>query len=260
MTVYQPRWLNLAGVVNMRDLAGLPSRSGQAIREGSVLRSDNLQDLTDSSVDTLLADYGVTDVIDLRTNRERAGSGPSPLARHTTLHALSLYVEDDPTAELPPWHEAMTSVDHSIAEDHIHQLAEHYVFYLRTRPDNLMQALRVISQAQGAVVVHCAAGKDRTGTMSAVLLGALDVPRQIIVSDYAASNERVLAILERLGEAATAGSSGHSLAVAAQTTPPEIMERMLDDVDLNFGNVSGWLSAVGWTTTDQKRLEARLLD
>src|SRR5699024_8239490 len=60
------RWIELDGVVNMRDLGGLPTRSGGHTLDGRLVRSDNLQDLTPHDVRRLVSEVGVTDIIDLR--------------------------------------------------------------------------------------------------------------------------------------------------------------------------------------------------
>ena len=81
-----------------------------------------------------------------------------------------------------------------------------------------------------------------------------------MIADYAASNQRVPAILQRLGEAATIGSPEHAELVAAQSTPPEIMEILLDRVDQELGGVESWLDRNGWDADDQSALESRLLE
>lgn len=256
---YTPSWVDLPGVVNMRDLGGIRTRQGEQLRPRTLLRSDNLVDLTAESVRVLREEYGLSDVIDLRTNRERLHSGPAPVDELVSVHALSLYPDDDPQAELPPWHGVMALADQLDADARAARLAEHYLGYLRGRPDNIRAALDVIAAAPGAVIICCAAGKDRTGTVSAVALGALDVPDRTIIADYAASNDRVEEILIRLGQAAAAGSSEHQLRAAAQSTPPEIMRLMLQAVEEQFGTMQGWLESTGWSAREQDALSARLL-
>ncbi|MEO7448112.1 MAG: tyrosine-protein phosphatase, partial [Humibacillus sp.] len=110
-STHSPRWIELDGVVNMRDLGGLVTVSGEVTRAHRLLRSDNLQDLPPESVRALLETYGVTDVIDLRTHVELAKVGDGPLrsvggVRH---HHHSLYREDSTESGIPaaeralPW-------------------------------------------------------------------------------------------------------------------------------------------------------------
>ena len=75
------RWIDLEGVVNMRDVGGLPTRGGGRTAYGRLIRSDNLQDLTDASVTRLIGELGVTDIVDLRSETEMHLTGPGRCAR-----------------------------------------------------------------------------------------------------------------------------------------------------------------------------------
>jgi protein-tyrosine phosphatase len=79
------RWIELDGLVNMRDLGGLPTRDGGRTASGRLIRSDNLQDLTDADVTHLVHAVGVSDIIDLRTEVEVHLEGPGPLRRVESL-------------------------------------------------------------------------------------------------------------------------------------------------------------------------------
>ena len=76
--------------------------------------------------------------------------------------------------------------------------ADHYLGYLSARPDSVSAALRVVADAEGAAVVHCAAGKDRTGTVVAMALDVAGVPHEEIVADYVLTAERIEQIIGRL--------------------------------------------------------------
>ena len=92
------RWIELDGIVNMRDLGGLPTREGGRTASGRLIRSDNLQDLTEADVQHLVEELGVTDVVDLRTETELHLEGPGPLRRVQVLthHHHSLIEERTP--------------------------------------------------------------------------------------------------------------------------------------------------------------------
>lgn len=254
-----PAWVEVPGVVNMRDLAGVATTDGRRVRPNALLRSDNLNDLTPSGVRQLVDDYQLTDVLDLRTNVERVRLGQGPLTAEPTvsIHPLSLYPEDDPEDETPPWVEDMSAINHAVLRDHVLGLARHYLQYLMLRGDNIVAGLRIIAASRGANVLHCAAGKDRTGTLAAVVLAAVRVPRETIVADYAASNQRLAQILGRLGEAYLTGVDEEQL--SAQSTPPQVMRLVLDHLEADFGGAHGYLTGLGWTTEDQRALEHRLL-
>lgn len=252
-------WIELDGLVNARDLGGRTTSDGRQVLPGRVLRTDNLDDLTTESIRQLVEGYRLSDIVDLRTNRERKRSGHGRLNGFARVHPFTLYPDDDPDASLPPWYTDLSVLDSSVPQSHAEGMAAHYFGYLQHRPDNLLAAMRTVAAAEGAAIVHCAAGKDRTGTTCALILGAVGVERDQIVADYAASDERIPAILARLGEAATVGSPEHDAAVASQATPPEVMELLLDQIDQHFGNIGNYLDRQGWTSDDQTRLETKLL-
>src|SRR5690606_36957312 len=66
-----------------------------------------------------------------------------------------------------------------------------YRGYLRDRPDSVLAAMRVLAHGEGAAIVHCAAGKDRTGVLTALVLEAAGVTREAIIADYVATGERM---------------------------------------------------------------------
>ncbi len=252
-------WIDLDGVNNMRDLVGTPAKDGREVAPNRLLRSDNLDRLTPAGIETLVHRHGLTDVIDLRTNFElaRIGSGPlrqDPRVRVTTG---SLYPEDDPAALTPPWRAEMSAMTPGGRNE---MMASHYMEYLEGRPDTVLTDLRVVASARGATDIHCAAGKDRTGTIIALILSALGAPREAIVADYEATNQRLGRIMASLGEAAAAGAATqNAYSSSEQATPAEIMERLLDLIEERQGGVARYLERIGWTAEDQARLESHLL-
>jgi protein-tyrosine phosphatase len=91
----QPRWIDLDGAANVRDLGGLPAGNGTVVRPGRLIRSDNLQGLTASDVERLVGEHGVRSVADLRTATEVVSEGPGPLTREprVRIEHLSLLPE-----------------------------------------------------------------------------------------------------------------------------------------------------------------------
>ncbi|MDT4957809.1 MAG: protein-tyrosine phosphatase, partial [Pseudonocardiales bacterium] len=89
------RWINLAGAANVRDLGGLPTVDGQHTQPNRLIRSDNLQGLTDADVRVLLDDHEVRAVADLRTGVELDSEGPGPLTREPSVDVqhFSLFPE-----------------------------------------------------------------------------------------------------------------------------------------------------------------------
>ncbi|TYK44947.1 tyrosine-protein phosphatase [Actinomadura decatromicini] len=269
------RWIDLHGAANARDLGGLPTTDGHLTRRARVLRADNLQDLTVADVRVLLDDYEVKNVIDLRSDAEVRLEGPGPMTRvpSVTVHQLSLFPErgrhTDAAATAPettaqvdvdkalPWQDRPGGPADAAEQDRTIDL---YLGYLADRGDSIVAALRVMTRTDGAALVHCAAGKDRTGVVCAVALDVAGVTREAIVTDYALSGERIDAVVERLRASATYADDLSSRPPDAHRLDPAVMDKLLTRVDEEFGGTTGWLSGHGWTPDDTDALRARLLN
>lgn len=251
------RWIDLEGVVNMRDSGGLPTSNGGVIQPRRLLRSDNLQDLTEADVRTVVDVLGVSDIVDLRSNTEVSTEGPGPLWRVESLthHHHSLFGDGRAvTAE-----QALAMPEHSQRPTRDARFwSDHYLGYLASRPDSVSAALDVVSRSQGATVIHCAAGKDRTGTVVALALDAAGVPHDDIVEDYALTGERIERIIARLMPRDLYGNALRHQSVDDQRPRPETMRTILDTVRSEYGGATGWLREQGWSDADIDRLRERL--
>jgi hypothetical protein len=133
-----------------------------------------------------------------------------------------------------------------------------YLAYLRDRPDNIVAALRAVAESEGAAVVHCAAGKDRTGVVVALALSAAGVPRDRIVADYVATAERMRPLLARLKRSDTYREDLDSRPDESHRPRPETMRRFLAHLDEHHGGPLGWLAEAGFGPEDVARLRSRL--
>jgi protein-tyrosine phosphatase len=120
-------------------------------------------------------------------------------------------------------------------------------------------ALRSIARDEGAALVHCAAGKDRTGVVVALALTAAGVRPQAVVADYAATGERVEAILSRLRRSPTYSRDIDSLPADAHRARPETMAAFLEQMDSRYGGVAQWLAhhGLGASELDMLRIKLR---
>lgn len=254
------RWIDLDGLANMRDLGGLPTRDGGRTVSRRLIRSDNLQDLTDGDVRRLVEELGVSDVVDLRTETELHLEGDGPLRRVESLthHHHSLLPARPPESADEVAARALALPAREPGSRDADFWSQHYLGYLAKRPDSVAAALRVVADARGAAVVHCAAGKDRTGTVVALALDVAGVPREEIVADYVLSGERIEAIIGRLTDSDSIGPGLRGQALADQTPRAETMEAILDAVADGWGDAAGWLRDQGWGEADVERLRARL--
>jgi protein tyrosine/serine phosphatase len=261
-------WIELQGVANLRDVGGLPTDDGGKIVPGRLLRSDNLQTLTSSDIEQLLG-FGLSDVVDLRSDYERELEGPGPLTRTgVRVHELSLFREwrpgigerkPDVRPEVLP-EQALPWVDLEPQVELANPIASVYFSYLVDRPDSVIAALRTIAYAPGAALVHCAAGKDRTGTVVALALTAAGTERDAVVADYAASSERVAQVVARLQASSTYAANLRGRPLASHRSRPEAMVTFLDHIDRRYGGVPALLARMGWTEGDAAQLRAKLRD
>ncbi|CAA9383586.1 MAG: Protein tyrosine phosphatase [uncultured Propionibacteriaceae bacterium] len=260
-------WIDVDGLANLRDVGGIPTVDGQTITPGKLLRSDNLQSLTESDIERLL-ELGLTDVIDLRSNFEVASEGPGPLTDRpeVTIHHHSLFREEmpgqgEPKPDVRPEvipEEALPWVDLEPTVQVENRVASIYLSYLADRPDSIVASLREIAAAEGAALVHCAAGKDRTGTVVALALLLAGADPGAVVQDYAASSERVQGIVDRLLASGTYAANLVDRPLSSHLTHPETMVAFLEHVDSAYGGVEPLLVRFGWTPADTERIRAKL--
>jgi len=286
------RWIDLDGAVNVRDLGGLPTHDGRATRPGRVLRADNLQDLTPGDIDRLVTRLGVGHVIDLRSGPEVSLEGPGPLTRvaRVRIHHLSLFteggvytdVEADCAPESPespervalaeqpggagserpavdvdavlPWQSRQDSGPEA------ERSVGHYLAYLADRPDSIVAALRVMAHEEGGSIVHCAAGKDRTGVVCALALEVAGVTREAVVADYVATGERLKPLLARLRASPTYAADLEGRPEDSHRPRAETMSRALELVDERHDGAAGWLAGHGFDAVDADALRRRLVD
>jgi protein-tyrosine phosphatase len=136
----------------------------------------------------------------------------------------------------------------------------YYIGYLEDRPDQVVAALRSIAQSPGAALVHCAAGKDRTGVVVALALTAAGVGRDAVIADYAATGERMAAVLNRLRSSPTYASDTNSRPDEDHMPRADTMAWFLDEIDASYGGVMAWLDQHGFGPADVAALRAKLLD
>jgi protein-tyrosine phosphatase len=108
--------------------------------------------------------------------------------------------------------------------------------------------------------VHCAAGKDRTGTVVALALLLAGAEPDAVAADFAVSAERVPQIMERLSRRPAYAANLAGKTVAQQSPRPDTMRRLIEAFDALEGGagVEAWLTRHGWTDADTAALRSRL--
>jgi protein-tyrosine phosphatase len=237
------RRLRCEPCLNVRDVGGYRTRDGATIRWRTLLRGDNLCRLSPAGSAALL-DYGLRTVIDLRyvAELDEAVHPFGPLGAHTGMvdycH-LPLRHPDD--AELDAAYLACKS------------LAEIYRVYLDHGGVRFAAIARAFADApDGAVIVHCHVGKDRTGIVVALLLALAGVPTETIVADYALS----AGYLQPLFDASK--QANPEIDDAMWHSQPETMRSWLERLETVHGGAERYLLAAGLTSEEIDRMRVRL--
>jgi protein tyrosine/serine phosphatase len=184
--VIDDRHLDWDGCFNVRDLGGLPATDGRPIRRGAVVRGDQANRLTAAGWSALEA-HGVRTIIDLRDPTERR---PDAAPRPAHLTTIELPLEDQADNEF--WH-------------HWRRFSCTPLYYrpfLDHASARMAAVFAAIAEADpGGVLVHCGAGRDRTGLVTLVLLALLGVSPELIAADHALSADRLRPLFAREGRA-----------------------------------------------------------
>jgi protein-tyrosine phosphatase len=260
-----PAWLDLTGAYNVRDLGGLPAAGG-TVRPRVLLRGDNLDGLTATDVALLRDDVGLRGVVDLRAAFERPRAAEwFPELGITWLHEPLV----DFTGLTDP-----TAARGRIGNDY----TSFYAYMLEASGPGLVRILSFLVEGeQTPALVHCAAGKDRTGIVTSILLAVAGVERTAIVADYLATGERIAAVRaalsqreeyrhlrERSASDATSGQAGEAGADAGLGSAFKIDERaivsVLDTVEATPGGAAGFLVANGATNAQIDRWREMIID
>jgi protein-tyrosine phosphatase len=253
-------WIQLEGAVNVRDVGGLPTTDGGETVYGRLLRSENLQELTTDDVVTLVGEIGVTTVVDLRSTIELVTEGPAPLdavadVRHAHHPVLTEFLDASDTVKAALLTEAIKADVERYPDD---SMCGHYLGYLDNRPEEVTGALRSITTAPGAAIVHCAAGKDRTGVVIALALTVAGVAPEVIVDDYVATNDRLEAIVGRLSRSRMYTGDVNSRPVRAHAARAETMAAFLEQLGARYGGLPRWLDEHGFSADEIAALHAKL--
>lgn len=253
------------GVANLRDVGGMPRTDGGTIASGVLLRSAALDRLTPDGLAALAAGP-VGTIVDFRTDAERHAA-PDRLPTERPFHVVDLPLTPGAATGLRP--SSIREVDPEVVRAALAALPSLGGLYIGLLGDDdgedaFAEVARLVAEASGphpAVLLHCTAGKDRTGVATALLLEVAGASREAIIDDYARS-ESELAGPWADGITARVEAMGvpidDRLRALLTQTPPEAMREALAWVDDEFGGAHRYLRAAGASSATLDRVAERL--
>jgi len=218
-----------------------------------MIRSDNVASLTPEGRQAMI-DYGVRTAIDLRSESEVKGSPGPPFSDFQSTSPRSPHGSDSGA----PVYRHLPLIDDATAPilNQAPGMPERYVLMLERRQDAVGAIFAAIASADGPVLFHCFAGKDRTGLVAAMMLSIAGVESEAIGADFA---ETDVQLADRYEEWLAKASPGRLESMRNELRcPPEWMLSTLDYVDQKWGGVEGYLEAAGLPASTIARLQAKL--
>jgi protein-tyrosine phosphatase len=180
------RHLDWEGFFNARDLGGLRARNGLTTRWGAVVRSEAPDRLTPAGW-AALRDHGIRTIIDLR-NPDECHAG----IRHYPNEITRIHVPLDDVGDTDLWR--------YISDSELDGTPLYFLPFMQRKPERCAAAIAAVANAEpGGVLIHCAAGRDRTGLVTLMLLAIAGVRADDIATDYELSAERLPAAFAALG-------------------------------------------------------------
>jgi protein-tyrosine phosphatase len=253
----------LAGAPNFRSVPPLPAAGGRRLRARRLFRSDALHRLTETDLQRLAA-LRIGTVLDLRRDDERAAAPsrwPSDAVPETRV--FDGLPDALQAVRAGGWRVQLEDPGFD-AEQARRWLADTYARMPVALAPAVRDAIGRLAAGDAPVLVHCTAGKDRTGFVCAMVLRALEVPHDAILEDYLESARRrppqalARVLIEMSGIPASPRALGAIETIAG--VRPEFLDAALAAVDREFGSVADYLRDCGMDAGVREALHARLLD
>lgn len=229
-------------LANFRDVGGLPAADGRQIRSGRLFRSDSLQELGDGDIANFVDHLGIRYIIDLRTAEESVQQGRGPLGSYP-IGYLNVPLVDVDAPSGPAGQVVLTQ----------------YLQHLDHDPNLPLAVEMVAHTVRLPTVVHCAAGKDRTGVVLALVELLLGVPEEHVVADYMRTAANLDLVLARLRRWPRYADNMARLPAEIYRCEEHVIRGLLDEMSRHYGGAAGWARQRGIGPDVVQQIRDRLL-
>lgn len=240
------RHLNLSGASNFRDLGGYTGRDGRTTRWRQIFRSNHLGHLTDDDI-AVVRGLGVTRAFDFRGAEERQAA--LCLMDDVTTHSLP--VEPTVVAAL----RAIAAGGTQLSTEHAAEvMRESYRGYVQQNTPRFRALFTHMLEDPTPLVIHCTAGKDRTGFACALILHSLGVSTDVISEDYLLTNRYYRR------DPNNGSELPEDVKNVLGTVQASFLGAAFDAINADYGNLETYYrEGLGLGATERAALEARYL-
>jgi len=255
------QFISVDGSINLRDFGGYTNNAGQIVKKGSLFRCGAMSDIPPHAFDDFAAlDIGV--ICDLRSIEE-VDSAPTPTSSPF-----------DCRVHIPIWPGSSNQFQDSVSNKEAGPKKADFIEFMRlvTRDiardhvEAYKQLIKELMDTERGFLLHCSAGKDRTGFGAAIILTILGVDHDTVMHDYLVSNEsselflRMRSRMENniLDKNLDVKIDDEIIRVLSGVRA-EYLTGAFEEIDQHYGGIDGYLEAIGVTAAEKAHLEARLL-
>ena len=253
------RRLTSQGIPNLRDVGGYEGHAGRRVAWGRLLRSGHLANATALDLDTLKT-LGVTEIHDFRRRSEQS-MHPSPAITYARIHHYQLRM-----GSTEGFIDRFVAGEMSAHDTH-QMMVDGYRSFINERSDEFGRLLHHLAKPNDAsVLLHCTAGKDRTGLATALVLLALEVDAEVILDDYLLTiethpAEHVLTIMEQFLSTRGVEQWDREAMRPYCTVHADYLEAALDEIERGWGDAPTYFeAAMGLDAAALERLQTRFLE
>jgi protein-tyrosine phosphatase len=241
------RHFNLAGASNFRDLGGYPGKDGRMVRWGQIFRSNHLGHLTKADI-AVLRGLSLKNVFDFRGTEERTAA----ICAIEEIAVHSLPIEPTVVAALRTRLATGTPLSQT---DGLEVMRDSYRNYVRQNTPRFRALFGHLLEDRAPLVIHCTAGKDRTGFACALILHTLGVSDDLIAEDYLLTNQ-----FYRRDPSASSDLPDDVRQVLG-SVEASFLSAAFDAIRADYGDLQGYLSdGLGLGAGERARLQARYLE